>query len=275
MVSIMNANAVCDDLGLDTISMGVTLSFAAECLERGVVTEGELGFPVRFADGEHLAELVKKTAYKEGVGEMLALGSRKLAECFGGDAARYLYDVKGMEIAGHSARGLRMMSLGYATSTRGGSHHDARALYTEPGVDPGFEGQVEYVVKSQHNTAVGDSLVMCRFLSERAFGMAISEKLVRTISLVTGWNLTLEELEMIGERIYTLERIINTDRGIMRRDDTLPYRVMHEPIGEGPAKGRFCPPEKLDEMLDTYYELRGWDPDGIPTDETLSRLGLE
>jgi aldehyde:ferredoxin oxidoreductase len=275
IISIMNANSVCDDMGLDTISMGVTLSFVAECLERGVVTESELGFPVRFADGEHLAELVKKTAHREGVGEILAVGSRRIAERFGGEAARYLYEVKGMEIAGHSARGLRMMSLGYATSTRGGSHHDARPVYSEPGVDPGFEGQAEYVAKCQHNTAVGDSLVMCRFLYERAFGMAISEPLVKTISLVTGWDLTLDELERTGERIYNLERIISTDRGIRRADDTLPHRVMHEPIGDGPAKGRYCPPEILDDMLDAYYGIRGWDADGVPTDETLSRLGLK
>ena len=274
IVSIMNANSVCDDLGMDTISMGVTLSFVAECLERGIVTEAELGFPVHFADGEHLTELVRKTAYKEGVGEILSLGSRKIAERFGGDAAKYLYEVKGMEIAGHSARGLRMMSLGYATATRGGSHHDTRAIYTEPGVDPGFEGQAEYVVKSQHSTAVGDSLVMCRFLYERAFGMAISETLVKVLNLVTGWGMILDELELTGERIYTLERIIGTDRGIRRSDDTLPYRVMHEPIGDGPAKGRYCPPEILDEMLDAYYTIRGWDADGVPTEETLSRLGL-
>ncbi|MBN1882563.1 MAG: aldehyde ferredoxin oxidoreductase family protein [Deltaproteobacteria bacterium] len=274
IISIMNANSVCDDMGLDTISMGVTLSFVAECLERGAVTEEDLGYPVRFADGEHLTDLVKKTAYKEGVGELLALGSRRLAERFGGDAAQYLYQVKGMEIAGHSARGLRMMSLGYATSTRGGSHHDTRPVYSEPGVDPGFEGQVEYVVKCQHNTAVGDSLVMCRFLYERAFGMAISETLVKVIALVTGWDQTLDELELTGERIYTLERIISTDRGIRRADDTLPYRVMHEPIGEGPAKGRYCPPEILNNMLDAYYRMRGWDEDGVPTDETVSRLGL-
>jgi len=275
IVSIMNANTVCDDLGLDTISMGVTLSFVAECLEKGIVTESELGYPVRFSDGEHLTELLKKTAKREGVGDILALGSKKIAERFGKEASRYLYEVKGMEIAGHSARGLRMMSLGYATSSRGGSHHDARPVYSEPGVDPGFDGQAEYVVKCQHNTAVGDSLVMCRFLYERAFGMAISEKLVKAVSLVTGWDLTLDELELTGERIYNLERIINTDRGVRRSDDTLPYRVMHEPIGDGPAKGRYCPPDILDEMLDVYYDLRGWDKDGVPKNDTLLRLGLE
>jgi len=87
--------------------------------------------------------------------------------------------------------------------------------------------------------------------------------------------LTLDELEHTGERIYNLERIINTNRGIHRSDDTLPYRVMHEPIDDGPAQGRYCPPEILDDMLDAYYKIRGWDADGVPTGETVSRLGLK
>ena len=270
LVSVMNANGLCDRLGLDTISMGVTLAFVAECVEKGIVTEADLGGAVRFADGEGLVELVRATAARQGVGELLALGSERLAARFGGDSRKYLYSVKGLEVAGHSARGLRSMSLGYAVSTRGGSHHDTRADYD----DPGFEGQAAYSVRSQNFTAVGDSLVLCRFVEEGGFGKTNNQDVAHVLNLVTGWDVDVEELERIGERIYNLERCINVRRGVRRKHDTLPYRTLHEPIPDGPRKGRRCPPETLDAMLDAYYALRGWTPDGEPRQAKLDELGL-
>ncbi|MEA3222239.1 MAG: aldehyde ferredoxin oxidoreductase family protein [Thermodesulfobacteriota bacterium] len=276
IVSIFNGNAMCDSLGMDTISLGSTLAFVAECVEKGIVSEEELGGKISFGDGAYLTDIIKKTAHKKGVGEFLALGSKRLASLFGGDSDRFLHSVKGLEMAGHSARGLRPMALAYATSTRGGSHHDARPVYLadDPQNDPGFDGQPEYCVNSQHNTAVGDSLVICRFLQERAFGGQLNDSLVPVIRYVTGWDIDLDELNMIGERIYNLERMINVKRGVNRSMDTLPYRVMNEPIPDGPSKGRYCPKEELDKMLDAYYRLRGWDEDGIPSSGKLSELGL-
>jgi len=273
ILSIINANGVCDLLGMDTITMGVTLAFVAECMEKGIITERDIGGKVNFADGEGLVELTKATAYKRGIGELLALGSKKLAEKFPPEAAKYVYGVKGMEIAGHSARGIRPMGLGYATATRGGSHHDTRPVYTLE--DPGFDGQAEYNVQSQHFTAVGDSLIMCRFLEERSFALPLQEKLVEVINAVLGWEMDLAELETIGERIYNVERLINVRRGVSRKLDTLPYRVMNEPIPEGAAKGRYCSETKLNELLDEYYALRGWTKDGIPSDEKLEALGIK
>ena len=197
-----------------------------------------------------------------------------MADAIGGNARDYLYSVKGLEIAGHSARGIRSMGLAYATSTRGGSHHDARPKYSEPDLDPGFEGAPEYCVSSQNCTAVGDSLVMCRFLMERGFGTQINDTLTEAVNLVTGFDLTPGELSLIGERIYTCERLINTGRGVRRAHDTLPRRVMMEPIPDGPAKGRYCPVDELDKMLSRYYSLRGWDGDGVPTKENITRLEL-
>lgn len=276
VVSIFNGNACCDSLGMDTISFGLTLAFVAECVEKGIVSESKLGTKISFGDGAHLADIIKKTAYRKGVGEFLALGSKRLASRLGGDSHRFLYSVKGLEMAGHSARGLRPMALAYATSTRGGSHHDARPVYLadDPENDPGFDGQPEYCVNSQHNTAVGDSLVICRFLQERAFGGQLNDSLIPVIRYVTGWDIDLDELNTIGERIYNMERMINVKRGVNRSMDTLPYRVMNEPIPDGSSKGRYCPKEELDKMLDTYYRLRGWDEDGIPSSGKLSELGL-
>lgn len=273
--SIFNSNHICDLMGIDTISMGVTLSFVAECMERGIISVADLGGQVDFEDGEGMINLIRKTAMKEGIGNYLALGSQRLAEKFGRESYKCLYTSQGLECAAHSARGLREMSLAYATSTRGGSHQDGRPNYAVPAdPDPGFEPQPAYMIKSQASCAVADSLIICRFTSEKGLGPLINDQWTTIVNLVTGWNLTVEELEKAGERIYNLERLINIKRSRNRKNDTLPYRVMHEPIPDGPAKGRYCPQEDLDAMLDRYYALRGWDQNGIPTDRKLSELGL-
>ena len=272
--SIINANGLCDLLGLDTVSMGVTLSFVAECLEKGVVSESDLGGTVEFGNSEGMIDLVKATAGRKGLGELLAMGSAKLADRFGKDAHKYLYATKGMEIPGHSARGVRALSLGYATATRGGTHHDSRPRYPVPDEDHGFSGQVEANIQTQHYTAVGDSLIMCRFTEERGLGAQHNDTIADVVNHVTGWDVDVNELDVIGERIYNIERMIGVRRGLSRRDDTLPWRSMNEPIPDGPAKGRYCSREELDRMLDEYYCLRGWSKDGIPTTEKLSELGL-
>ena len=273
--SIFNANHICDLMGLDTISLGVTLAFVAECMERGITTEEELGGKVSFCDGKSLQDLIRETVSKEGIGKYLAMGSLQLSKLFGKDSYKYLHAVKGMEMAGHSARGLREMSLGYAVSTRGGSHHDTRPFYPGTHPDHGFDKVPEYVVKSNYFTAVGDSLVICRFIAEGMLDpTSISDSMATMLNYVTGWDLDVAGLKEIGERIYTLERLINTRRGVSRKDDVLPYRVMNEPIPDGPSKGRYCPREMLDTMLDRYYKLRGWTEDGIPTDDKLKELGL-
>ncbi|NIA18939.1 MAG: aldehyde ferredoxin oxidoreductase, partial [Xanthomonadaceae bacterium] len=245
--SIFNGNHLCDLMGIDTISMGVTLAFVAECMERGIISAADMGGQVDFEDGEGMVNLIRKTAVKEGIGKYLALGSQRLAEKFGRESYKYLYTSQGLECAAHSARGLREMSLAYATSTRGGSHQDGRPNYAAPAEpDPGFEPQPAYMIKSQASCAVADSLIMCRFTSEKGLGPLINDQWTTIVNLVTGWNLTVEELQKAGERIYNLERLINIKRGRSRKNDTLPYRVMHEPIPDGPAKGRYCPQEDLD-----------------------------
>ncbi len=275
--TIFNGNHICDLMGIDTISMGVTLAFVAECMERGIVREDEIEGRVDFDDGEGMVELIKKTALKEGIGKHLALGSSRLANLIGKDSYKYLCAVQGLECAGHSARGLRGMALAYSTSTRGGSHHDARPNYPEHShPDPGFEAIPEYVTESQYFTALGDSLIVCRFIAEGMMGpSAVGESMVKILNCVTGWNIGIDELKKIGERIYNLERLINVKRGLSRKDDVLPYRVMNEPIPDGPAKGRYVPKEELDKMLDRYYELRGWSAEGIPTEGKLEELGLK
>jgi aldehyde:ferredoxin oxidoreductase len=274
--SLARANDLCDLLGMDTISMGVTLSFVAEALERGWLSREEIGVPFGWGDWRGMLRLVEMTAAREGFGDRLAEGGWRLAESVHPEATKAVYAVKRLELPAHSARALKGMSIGYATATRGGSHHDTRPTpQYAPGFDRrGTDGKPEFAIRSQHFTAVDDSLVLCRFTSERGFGLYIEEPYARMVSAVTGWDMSVEELERVGERVINIERLFNVREGAKRKDDVLPWRVMHEPIPDGPSAGMHCPPAELSMMLDRYYDLRGWDADGVPTAVRLSALGL-
>src|SRR5438874_1150172 len=274
--ALILANDLCDLLGMDTISMGVTLAFVCEALERGWLKSSDVGVPFGWGDWRGMLRLVEMTATREGFGDRLAEGAWRLAASIRPDATNLVYAVKRLELPAHSARALKGLSIGYATATRGGSHHDTRPT---PQYAPSFDrrgtkDQPAFAMRSQHFTALGDSLVLCRFTSERGFGLFVGEPYARMIRAVTGWDVTAEELERVGERIVNLERLFNVREGVRRADDTLPWRVMHEPIPEGPSAGMHCPPAELAEMLDVYYGLRGWDADGVPTGARLAALGL-
>jgi len=274
--ALILANDLCDLHGLDTISMGVTLALVCETLERGWLSPAEVGVPFGWGDWRGMLRLVEMTARREGFGDRLADGAWRLAESIHPEATRLVYAVKRLELPAHSARALKGLSIGYATATRGGSHHDTRPT---PQYAPTFDrrstgDKPAFAARSQHFTAVGDSLVLCRFTSERGFGLFVDEPYARMVRAVTGWDVDVEELERIGERIVNLERLFNVREGVRRGQDVLPWKVMHEPIPEGPSAGMYCPPAELDAMLDAYYALRGWDPDGVPSRSRLSSLGL-
>jgi aldehyde:ferredoxin oxidoreductase len=274
--SLILANDLCDLLGMDTISMGVTLAFVAEALERGWLTPAEVGVPFGWGDWRGMLRLVEMTARREGFGDRLAEGGWRLAESLHPEATRLVYAVKRLELPAHSARALKGLSIGYATATRGGSHHDTRPT---PQYAQGFDrrstaDKPAFAIRSQHFTAVGDSLVLCRFTSERGFGMFVSETYASMVRAVTGWDVSAEELERTGERIINLERLFNVREGVRRVDDVLPWRAMNEPIPDGPSAGMYCPPAELNVMLDEFYRLRGWDAEGVPTAARLTDLGL-
>ena len=276
--SLLYLNSLCDQLGMDTISMGVTLSFAFECFEKGLLTEKETGGKtLRFGDSALIAELIQDTSKRRGFGSLLAEGSYRLAEKVGRGSQDLLYCFKKVEVAGHSARALKGMSVGYATGTRGGSHHDARPTLQYMGefdrTKP--ERQAFFAVKTQNFTAMNDSLTQCRFASERGYGGMINDNYTKMINSVTGWNLPLAEVEKTGERIYNLERAFNCREGIRRHDDTIPSRTLNQPIPAGPSKGMYTPLTEFETMLNEYYQLRGWDENGIPTTAKLKDLGLD
>jgi aldehyde:ferredoxin oxidoreductase len=275
--SLLKLNSLCDQYGLDTISMGVTISFALECFEKGYLTAGDTGGKnLRFGDAALLLDLVEETGKRQGFGEVLAEGSFRLAERLGKDSANLLLCFKKVEVAGHSARALKGMSLGYATATRGGSHHDARPTLQYAGEFDRTQARTAptFAFRTQNFTALNDSLTQCRFASERGFGGVINENYVKMINSVTGWNFTLAEVEGIGERIYNLERAFNCREGVSRKDDVLPFRTSSQPIPGGPSKGMYTSPDEFQGMLEEYYRLRGWDSNGIPTAEKLRALGL-
>jgi aldehyde:ferredoxin oxidoreductase len=270
------ANDLCDLLGMDTISMGVTLAFVAEALERGWLDRREVGVPFGWGDWRGMLRLVEMTARREGFGARLAEGAWRLAASVHPEGTKLVYAVKGLELPAHSARALKGLSIGYATATRGGSHHDTRPTpqYAQGFDRRGTKDKPAFAVRSQHFTALGDSLVMCRFTSERGFGLFIGDPYATMVRAVTGWDVTVDELERVGERIINLERLFNVREGVRRAQDVLPWKVMHEPIPDGPSAGMHCPPAELSAMLDDYYALRGWDADGVPTAARLAALGL-
>jgi len=274
--ALILANDLCDLHGMDTISMGVTLAFVAEALERGWLDRREVGVPFGWGDWRGMLKLVEMTARREGFGARLAEGAWRLAASVHPEGPKLVYAVKGLELPAHSARALKGLSIGYATATRGGSHHDTRPT---PQYAQGFDrrstkDKPAFAVRSQHFTALGDSLVMCRFTSERGFGLFVGEPYATMVRAVTGWDVTVDELERVGELIITLERLFNVRDGVRRAQDVLPWKVMHEPIPDGPSAGMHCPPAELAAMLDEYYALRGWDGDGVPTAARLAALGL-
>ncbi|HEY7650404.1 MAG TPA: aldehyde ferredoxin oxidoreductase family protein [Methylomirabilota bacterium] len=274
--SLILANDLCDLLGMDTITMGVTLAFVAEALERGWLTPAEVGVPFGWGDWRGMLRLVEMTARREGFGDRLAEGGWRLAESLHPEATRLVYAVKRLELPAHSARALKGLSIGYATATRGGSHHDTRPT---PQYAQGFDrrstaDKPAFAIRSQHFTAVGDSLVLCRFTSERGFGLFVSDTYAAMVRTVTGWDVSAEELEQTGERIVNLERLFNVREGVRRADDVLPWRAMNEPIPDGPSAGMYCPPAELNVMLDEFYRLRGWDAEGVPTAARLAALEL-
>ncbi|MEK7385392.1 MAG: aldehyde ferredoxin oxidoreductase family protein, partial [candidate division NC10 bacterium] len=221
------ANDLCDLLGMDTISLGVTLAFVCEAVERGWLSKQDLGVPFGWGDWRGMLRLVEMTARREGFGARLAEGAWRLAESVHPEGTKLVYAVKRLELPAHSARALKGLSIGYATATRGGSHHDTRPT---PQYAPGFDrrstkDKPAFAVRSQHFTAVGDSLVLCRFTAERGFGLFLDEPYARMVRAVTGWDMTVEELERAGERIVNLERLFNVREGARRAQDTLPWRV--------------------------------------------------
>ncbi|MFW2367584.1 MAG: aldehyde ferredoxin oxidoreductase C-terminal domain-containing protein, partial [Desulforhopalus sp.] len=279
LAAITKANYLCNELGIDTITMGATIACAMELHELGKISEEELGRSLPWGDAEGLVELTRKTAYREGFGDILALGSYRMAEKY--NCPELAMVSKKQEFPGYEPRGAQGMGLAYATSPIGGSHMRGDPAYFEllgvpTIVDPlEWRGKAELVKIWQDLFCVLDAAGVCVFYSVRYLTdgkLAISPTgILDYLNVTTGADYTLEELMAAGERIANAERQFLVNAGFSRKDDSLPPRITEEPLPDGAAEGSVC---HLDGMLDEYYESRGWSPDGIPSEEKLRELLL-
>ncbi|MFO7829460.1 MAG: aldehyde ferredoxin oxidoreductase family protein [Bacteroidales bacterium] len=271
--TISQANFMCNELGLDSISAGVTIATAMELYDKGYIKKEELekGPELKFGNAEAILYYLKKMAHKEGIGEKLALGSYRLAESYGHPEVSMT--VKKMEIPAYDPRGVQGHGLGYATSNRGGCH--VRCYMISPEVlgapeklDPQeLKGKPEWVKIFQDLTAVIDSSGLCLFTS---FALG-AQDYADLLNKATGFNYSVDELMQAGERIWNLERQFNLKAGLTSKDDTLPKRLLEDPIPAGPNKGQV---HRLGELLPHYYEIRGWTKDGVPSPEKLKELSI-
>ena len=269
--ALQYANMLCNEDGFDPISFGATIGAVMELYEMGVLTKEEIGIEAPFGSARALTFLAEQTARGEGFGKIVGLGSKRLCEKYG--HPELSMSVKGQEFPAYDARGVQGMGLTYATSNRGACHLRSYTISSEVlGIpvktDPHTtEGKPALVKAFQDATAVVDSSGLCVFTT---FAWALSDIQPQLQAACEGdWS--MEKLDLMGERIWNMERQFNNAAGFTRKDDDLPPRLKTEAAKVGPAKGLVS---GIDKMIPEYYALRGWDSEGRPTAETVARLGL-
>ncbi|MCB2178303.1 aldehyde ferredoxin oxidoreductase family protein [bacterium] len=270
--AILKANFLCNELGIDTISLSATIACAMDMFEDGIITaEDTGGLDIHFGDADMMVKLTEMAAMREGFGDQLADGSFRLATRYG--HPEYSMTAKKQEMPAYDPRGVQGIGLQYATSNRGGCH--VRGYTISPEVlgvpekmdQHATEGKAGLVMTFQNLTAALDSTGACLFTT---FGIG-GDDLAALLSAVTGVEYSTEDFMKAGDRIWNLERQWNLNVGMTAADDTLPKRLLEEPIKTGPSKGAV---NHLDQMLPEYYEIRGWDTEGVPTPEKLKDLEL-
>ena len=275
--TVIRASALCDELGMDTISVGATIAWAMECFERGILTlEDTGGIDLRFGSGDELLECVRLIAEREDIGNLLADGSRRAAQTVGQGAESWAMQVKGLEMPGYEPRSLKTMALGLAVSTRGACHNRSSAYEAD------FSARVNRLdvddergritADGEDFSAVLDSLIWCKFL-RKAFD-DLYEESAEIYRRITGWDMTADELRLAGERINNLKKQFNIREGWTCEDDTLPPRVFDEALPTGVVEGVGLSRQDLDMMVQGYYRARGWREDGTIPDAKLQELGL-
>ncbi|WP_227767440.1 aldehyde ferredoxin oxidoreductase family protein [Zhaonella formicivorans] len=298
---LIHANKLCNELGLDTISAGVLIAFAMEAHEKGLLNDSN--YSLEWGDADTIIGLLNDIAYRRGTGELLADGVREASKRLQGGSEAYAMQVKGVEIPRQEGRVLKAMALGHATSNRGADH-----LYALPTID--LTGNTEVAAKvlpecgpelmdvtseqykanmtrfTEACNALADALGICKFAFTETYAILPPDLADGLRAL--GYEISDDEVLRVGQRIVNLERMYNVRHGFSRKDDTLPYRKLHEPLDiyanpediekVEPAEAKLIHrglTVNLDPMLDEYYALGGWTKDGIPTAERLKELGLE
>ena len=281
--AIIAADHLCDRLGLDTISTGVSIGFLFELAQRGLLAgptaEAVADLDLTWGASDTVLELIRRIAYREGIGDLLAEGTRRAAETLGGDTSHYAMHVKGLELPAYDPRGAKAHGVGYAVSNIGGSHmygyarqeisayKEPRPLDAKTDTDKG-----DVIAWNQIRKAVEETLILCNF-ADTAMDLPF---LAATLRAATGLDELgdLDHLLLLGERIVTLERRFNVREGFSRKNDVLPDRMVTEALVDaGPNTGEFI--REMDTIVDEYYAALGYDADGRPTPATLARLGLD
>lgn len=279
--AITYAHFLCNEYGLDTISAGNTIGFAMECTEKGILTDTD-GIDLKFGNAQAVIEMLEKITKRDGIGDLLAEGVKTMSNRLGKGSEKFAMHVKGLELPCYDPRAAKITGLAYVTANRGGDHITAYiegpAFLAMPFmiVDDADVGdplqeipeKTKIVKDFEDSFGVFDAIGGCKFM-----GMVLTaEDWAGLISKLMGYDFTATDFRKTGERIYNLERAFLVREGFSRKDDTLPPRLLEEPLPEGPAEGHTV---NLAPMLDAYYEFRGWDKDGKPTKEKLQELGLD
>jgi len=264
--------------GVDAISIGGIISFAMDLYKNGIVNKETVGLELNFGNAETMIEMIKRVSLREDFGDTLAEGVKLAAERIGNGADKYAVHIKGVEMTGYDIRGLKTAALGYAVSFRGADHnrHGAYGPDVSGKVNrfKAEKGRGKLVKETEDLYSIIDSIIVCKF--SRGTYVKGFDDLAALYAAVTGIEMNGEELRRAGERINNLGRLINIREGLTRKDDSLPWKIMHVPIpDEGPSKGSHVTQEELDLLLDDYYEVRGWNKEGMPTPEKLKDLDME
>jgi len=295
METVIKAIANCNEGGLDTMSTGVTISWALECYERGVFTKEDFrcekypeGFEAKFGNGEAVVTLTEMIYNREGyMGNLLADGTRRASkqvdEERGTESYKWAMNIKGLENPGYDARTLKTFALGLAVGVRGGCHNRSAAY------DPDIKGEVdrftiddtrgELAKSTEEYAAVYDTLPLCKFIrrcftgkADRAGAWPVIAKL---INATTGWDFDYDDVDLIGERAHTIKKAFNIREGWTMEDDHLPWRWQHEKMKEGPSAGYLVTQEELDALKDMYYKAKGWTKKGLIPKKKLIALGMD
>jgi len=287
MNAITMANYLCNEYGMDTVSAGATIAFALECYQRGILTNEQTGgLKLEFGQPDLVVSLIEKIALREGIGDLLAEGSKIMSERLGQGSERFAIHVKGLELPAYDPRAAKICGLGYVTANRGGDHITGYIegptfvdmpflLIEDSNIEDPFVAnpkEARVLVDLENALTVFDSIGACKFM-----GILLpAEDYVGLINHATGWNIDVPEFRKSGERIYNLIRSFCVREGITRADDILPKRLMEDPLPDGPAQGMVIDRETLEKMKDAYYAFRDWDKEtGKPTPEKLRDLELD
>jgi len=279
--SIAAMNDLCNRHGLDTISTSGTIAFAMEAWEKGLLdVKSTGGLDLSWGNTDSMIRLIDMIANREGLGDVLADGTRSAAGRLGHNSIEWTVQVKGLELPYHDPRAFTSMALGYATANRGGDHLETMTYWHEYGkvwpdmgyVDPPdklvSEGKAKLVYDFQNFLGVFNGLGLCKFIAKGGVGPQL---VAEWVNLALGWDWTVADVLFVGERLFNLKRLINVRWGVSRKDDILPLRMLAHARPSGSAKGNL---PHLGKMLYEYYAVRGWSEEGIPTKEKLEELGL-